>query len=443
MKTFIYSHYFFKSVFNKKSKEEYLDFVLKNKNKSIDEFEELEKEFFKRNKFKNFLKNKFDQTKNFFKQKYDSLTDHLKSTKEITKQYATKPISIGLIASILAMNGVEYSKNNFAQKDKEVLSTEVVDDRFDSDKVLLVESEKKEQKQGSTYNLLDGVVIDKDFTKKELLDAAKKRGLTGILEVISSQDPSYVKGGNIYTLAKNAGIDLFDENVELERGNIDEKYVGNGINDILTLEDFDKLYDVLKNTKSESDLSSDYAEDLPRKDAVSDGESIDAYVGDFGSIKQGEKEKSVAFPVAWPAILNKRRLLADDYENIAKTYKSFKNKHSALNSIAAMYGISKIDASDAVLESKNYAGVDNIKYSATLKNSFSKGDAAEFLDAYINNSVESVKENFKEKNDVDVSTNFYQAVDDFSKKLGLKKIRKSKLKDSEKKSLSDKIKKYI
>lgn len=430
-------------MFKKKSKKEsddYWNFVLKNKHKSIDEFQKLEKKFLKRRALKNFLKTKVNDAKGFVKKKYKSLTNHLNSAKDITKSYISKPVSIGIIASALAIGGLEYSKNqqrsSISLDSKKDSKEQIIQNESLSNKSVLSSYDEK------TYNFLDGITINKDFTKKDLMSAARKKGLTGILSAISSEAPSYSKGGNIYVLAKNAGIDLFDEDINLEKGRIKEKYVGNGINDILTPKDVDKLYKILTSSGSNKKTISSENSDT-KKSRIPGFDSIDSRIDSyFGTVREAEEEEK-DLPKKWPAIPNKRTFSPDNYTRIANIYNSFKNKHSALNTIASMYNISSFEASDAVVESKNYAGVHDIKYSTALRNSFSKKDAAHFLHSYLSNSIKDTKNVFKENFDVDTTTNFYRALDDFSSKLGIEKVRKRNLDDSAKEIIYAELKKYI
>ncbi len=278
---------------------------------------------------------------------------------------------------------------------------------------------------------VNSLCISKDFSLSDIKQAGRKAGLTGILEAISDQKPVYSENGNIYVLASLAGVSLFDEDPVLESEMVSSRYHNNGINDVLTVDDVEALYSALKDFPS-SNIGSDAVESEVFESDVVDYEDVndDSLEGSLeGSLDSDDSVEAGFSP--------------EDYKAIASTYNASKNKAGSLDEIAASYSVSKDVAKRAVIESKDFAGVDSIKYSSALKGEFSNSDSALLVDLYLNNTVSEAKRLYKEITDVDLGSSFYRALDGFCDDLGLGKVRKSKLDESQKSDLSSSLKEYI
>lgn len=313
---------------------------------------------------------------------------------------------------------------------------------------------------------IEGLIIDKEFTKEDIFAAARKQGLTGILKQISTQEPSYVSGGNVNVLANLAEIDLFNENIQLESRLIAPRYVGNNVNDILSVTDVAVLYSKLISTghgatSKKFDVGVQVNEYLAQNKLTESKDNFElpqnTFKFKFPNVTRLEDEvveednmyepEPVSPPLPkreTPILsLSTRKLKSNDYVDIAQMYNLSDNKYKALDDIVEKYDISMVDASSAVYRSKNYAGVDNIKFSKAIKSEFSLKDSATLIKLYLNNTVKKAKELFKDATDVNVSSSFYAALDSLTEKMGLGKLRKSKLSADQKKALDSNLQEYV
>ena len=269
--------------------------------------------------------------------------------------------------------------------------------------------------------------VSKDFSLSDIKEAGRGAGLTGILGVISDQKPVYSENGNIDVLGSLAGISLFDEDPVLESNTVASRYHNNGINDVLTVEDVELLYSNLKKSLVANSRS-----------GVAKNEVVESGVVDYEDANSVSLEGSLDSDDSVEAGFS-----SEDYKSIASTYNASKNKAGSLDEIADSYSVSKDVVKRAVIESKDFAGVNSIKYSSALKGEFSTSDSALLVDLYLNNTVSEAKRLYKEITDVDLGSSFYRALDGFCDDLGLGKVRKSKLDKSQKSDLSSSLKEYI
>lgn len=443
----------------------------------LDSFDDALNKYRKKVKFKKFIKSKTNGIKKFFSKNYKSLESFAGSLK---KTVSPKIVGVSLLTG-LAVGGLSYeskvanhvssmSDNVDFSKYVAVVSPSSVDEMTDAcDFVEELNKKRARESFREKYSF-----VDKEFNREDVLSAGKTRGLTGILEVISSKSPSYESGDNIHVLAELGGVDLFDEDISLERGRIKSDYVGNGVNDMLSLMQVEKIYESLKNLSNSSNLDVEEFENndlgnkmvesqqvevkIPMKDfanSLNNSTLIDKLnnASEYETIGSGiirdlsEEDKKLELPPRQVPYVRdpfndelKIGLSSADYKLLASKYNSHKNKFKALEEIASDYNISKDDVVSEVLNSRHHA---DVKYSTYMHNHISKKDAANLINAYLNGSLKSVKENYRNSSGVDVSTNFYRALDDFSKKLGVGKVRKSKMNDTQKKEILSKLKKYV
>ncbi|MFA6072619.1 MAG: hypothetical protein WC758_00715 [Candidatus Woesearchaeota archaeon] len=230
-----------------------------------------------------------------------------------------------------------------------------------------------------------------DDYKLEDLIKAGNRGLTGILKYISPKaKPDYGVNGNISELAKLAGINLFAENPNWEHVRT-SAYKNNGINDKLTKENIKKMYNKLTGKE--------------------------------------------------PA--NKNELSANEYKSISNMYNSSNNKERTIDELADLLSIDVNKTKDAIVQSKDYAGVEYIRYSSSIKDAISLNDSALLVKTYLNNKVTDTVNIFSEKTDINLGSKFYVALDDMASRLGLGKIRKSKLNEVKRQELINTIDMYL
>ncbi len=424
----------------------------------LDLFDKELNEYRKKTRFKNFVKSRSDDIKNFFSKNYSSFK----------KTLSPKILGVSLLAG-LAVGGADYNKvdSSVQQGFDNVEFSRYVGviyprsvENMKNECYFVDELNNKQEIERNNLNNDLCSFVDRDFSREDFVREGKKRGLTGILEVVSSHNPSYAVDGNIHLLAKIAGVDLFNEDISGERGRIKSEYVGNNINDILNVNQIEKIYDVLLSKQNVDESKNMVAEGdfkIPLKeytDSIDDlilsvriAQSNNSKTLGTGVIKDLDKEKDeLELPSRHVAYLRdpfndelNASLSPKQYELVANKFNSHKNKYVALEDIASEYELSKNDVAREVFNSRNHA---DIKYSTYLKGEVSKEDAARLVNEYVNGSLKSAKEKYKSESGVDVSTNFYKALDDFSEKLGLGKIRKSKLDESQKKDVSSKLKKY-
>lgn len=411
---------------------------------SIDEYEEKKQKLLKKAKFKNFFKNKIERVKNFFSNSYESIKEN--------KEYLRQTVGVSLISAIMLGN-FNYTNNQVV---KETTPQTTKEQTISVDEKQIFVDETKKEKDDKTFYVKE-IIINKDFSKQDLKDAARKKGLTGILETISTEKPSYVEGGNIHTLAELARIDLYDEDIEQEKKIVSPQYIGNNINDILFEDDVKEIYKKLKEketkqkpTEKSTIPTKEYAQELSREKIVSNNTSIDDYASEFqGTITESQEEEQI--PPKQLAFIDREKeadklklipkLSQESYKSIAKEFNEKRNKYKAIDEIANKYSMKKDEALEELYNSKTIEGV-ALKYSKTLKDKVSKEDAAKLLDMYVEGSIKKAKKEYQKMTGLNVDTNFYQAIDDFSDKLNLDKVRKSKLSQTQKADLQKKLKKY-
>lgn len=238
-----------------------------------------------------------------------------------------------------------------------------------------------------------------EVNAQEIMRLARSQGITGVLRAISDETPNYEEGGNIHQLANAIGINLYEENQDLEKkAGIPQNLIGNGINDILLAQDV--------------------------KFGI---EFLEQY------LKQNQK------PIA-----SGKKLNPEDYQEIAKTYNQT-NIPSAIKKISTQHDLDTQQTIDAIIESREYAGVTSIRYTQILEKEITKQDSQFILTTYLENKVKDAKKiinNYlQEYKDMHVN-NIYTIIDTASKKVGTRKIRKKGKTNQQKQQLTQQIKQY-
>lgn len=278
-------------------------------------------------------------------------------------------IKIGSLA--LLIGGIGYCSKETKYSNQEIKPIEIIE----NDSVVKIKKETDTLEKDTTNQKLEKIIerevidenkinINYDFTYDQFLSAARQKGLTGILKLIEpNAKPNYQKDGNISMLAEIAGIDLHKEDKELER-NLGFKI--NGINDLLTIDQAKEIYNFIKNSNKENNLTYQYG-----------GSNLNQF----------------------------------DYQDIAKQFNNSNNKTKTIDNIAEKYFITTEQAKEAVVDSREYADVNYINYNKSIANNIDTKIKANTLINYLTKTNKNTLDILREKNDINAS-NIYSFIED-------------------------------
>lgn len=242
---------------------------------------------------------------------------------------------------------------------------------------------------------INGVEIkNPNISLEELTEVGRKRGLTGVTEALTGKkvtNKDYQENGKIYNLAESIGKNLLSN---------ENDFNGDGISDLLTKKNIADLVRKINNQEN-NDIS---------------------YDG------------------------NSPKLTPEDYVKIGNTYNNASNTNSGIAKIKELYNFDSKTAIDSISNSREYAGVDKIKYSSKLADQIQKRDSALLLIDYLTKTnKDTIKEFNNNDNDIAITNNyqFYKAKENSAIKLLGKNVNKKGLNENQKLKYITKLMKYV